>query len=351
MAGMLRLEECTDDRAGLVGGKATGLGSLIRAGLRVPAGFAISAELYRDAVARWGLREPIASILATATDLASTDAASAQIRGLFDAHHAGRAELVTQLAASYQLLGAGEAVPVAVRSSATGEDSAAASFAGQQDTYLWVCGADAVARSVIRCWGSLFTPQAISYRARLRMPLADAAMGIVVQRMVPAAAAGVMITIDPVTGDRSQISIEACYGLGAAVANGEVNPDRFAVDKVTLELRAAALGQKAVAYRFDAAAGEIRLYDVPGAERAVACVSDDELRALAGIGKRLEESRGCPQDIEWAIDGRRELFLLQSRPETVWSRKPGRPRASPGSDVMTRLVDSMMSPLQLPGAG
>jgi len=347
MAGMLWLDECTEEHAGLIGGKAVGLGSLQREGLRVPPGFVVSTELYRQAVAGWGLRDQVASILATATSVAAIETASARIRRLFEEHRPGRGDLAGQLTAGYERLGGGEPVPVAVRSSSVGEDSAEASFAGQQDTYLWVRGADQVARAVVRCWGSLFTPQAISYRAHLGIPLEDVAMGVVVQRMVPAAVAGVMITLDPVNGDRSQVSIEACYGLGAAVANGEVNPDRFAVDKVTRELRSAVLGQKALAYRFDSRAGEVRLCDVPAAERAVPCLAEDEIVALAHLGTRVEESQGCAQDIEWAMDGRRELFLLQQRPETVWARKPRRPRVPPGSDVMTRLVDSMMTPLQL----
>jgi pyruvate,water dikinase len=214
---------------------------------------------------------------------------------------------------------------VAVRSSADAEDTAEASFAGQQESFLWVSGADQVVDHLARCWASLFTPQAIAYRADRGIGPREVAMGVVVQRMVPATAAGVMMTLDPVTGDRSQISIEACYGLGVGVVSGEVTPDRFALDKVTLGMRSR---------------------DCPG----VPCVTDDELRELARLGKRLERELGGPQDIEWAYGegapGDRELFLLQTRPETVWSNR-GRATATGGATAMDRLLATLKTPVRL----
>jgi phosphoenolpyruvate synthase/pyruvate phosphate dikinase len=194
---------------------------------------------------------------------------------------------------------------------------------------------------VVRCWGSLFTPQAIAYRAQRGLPSVDLAMGVVVQRMVAAEAAGVMLTIDPVTGDRSQIAIEAAYGLGAAVVNGEVTPDRFGVDKVTLEIRSRAIARKSVAYRFDPAQSGIRLEAVAEAEQAQACLSDDEVVHVATLGKRMERAMGTAQDIEWAVGPGREVFLLQARPETVWSQRPRKPIAAAGSTVMDRILESM----------
>src|SRR5207245_7322906 len=133
----------------------------------------------------------------------------------------------------------------------TAEDTADASFAGQQDTYLWVSGASSLLAHVLKCWASLFTPQAISYRRRLGIPVDDVAMAVVVQRMVAAEAAGVMMTIDPVTGDRSQITIEGSFGLGLSVVGGEVTPDRYSVDKVNFEIRSRAVGDKPFAYGLD----------------------------------------------------------------------------------------------------
>jgi pyruvate,water dikinase len=222
-----------------------------------------------------------------------------------------------------------------VRSSATAEDLADASFAGQQETYLWIMGGDEVVRHVLRCWASLFTPQAIMYRAHRGVPVPDLAMAVVVQCMVPAEAAGVMMTLDPITGDRSQITIEAAYGLGAIVVNGEVEPDRFCIGKDTLEIRQRSIGVKANAYRFAPEAQGTRLSPVPRSEQSLPCVSDAEALDVARLGKQVESALGQPQDIEWAIGpgdtGPREVFLLQTRPETIWSRQAVDPPASPVS--------------------
>jgi len=164
----------------------------------------------------------------------------------------------------------------------------------------------------------------IAYRAHRGQPVNDLAMGVVVQRMVAAEAAGVMLTIDPINGDRSAIIIEAAYGLGAAVVNGEVTPDRFCVDKDTLGIRGRALGDKHIAYRFDPAVEGTRVQPVPPRDQRQPCLSDDEVAHLAQLGKRMEHAmNGQPQDLEWAIGPRREIFLLQTRPETVWSQIAG----------------------------
>jgi pyruvate,water dikinase len=164
-------------------------------------------------------------------------------------------------------------------------------------------------------------------------PLEDLAMGVVVQHMVPAEAAGVMLTIDPITGDDSSIVIEASYGLGAAVVNGEVDPDRFCVDKAHFAIRSRAVGVKAMAYRFDPSVQGTRREDIPPRLQAQPCMTDAEVCHLAGLGKRMEQAMGRAQDIEWAIapapaaahDGARQVFLLQARPETVWSQKLATP--------------------------
>jgi pyruvate,water dikinase len=151
-------------------------------------------------------------------------------------------------------------------------------------------------------------------------------MGVVVQQMVPAEAAGVMLTIDPITGDPSGIMIEAAYGLGAAVVNGEVDPDRFFVDKSELSIRTRAIGVKSFGYRFDPSVQGTRREDIQAHLQDQPCVTDQEVIQLASLGKRMEQAMGRTQDIEWAIgpggpDGGRQVFLLQARPETVWSQK------------------------------
>jgi phosphoenolpyruvate synthase/pyruvate phosphate dikinase len=318
------LENCTGDCAQLVGGKATGLGALLREGLQVPPGFAITTAAYREHVARTGLATQLERLLADCTTYEAQLRAAEEIRNLFEASSLSP-ELAEEVLRVHAELCQPAETPVAVRSSASAEDMGDASFAGQQETYLWILGGSEVLRHVVRCWASLFTPQAIAYRAHLRTPLTDLAMGVVVQRMVPAEAAGVMLTIDPVTGDRSAIVIEAAYGLGAAVVNGEVNPDRVCVDKELLEIRSRSIGIKTVGYRFDPLTQGIRLEDVPRELQNKPCLRDAEIIELARLGKRMEQALGGSQDIEWAIGpgagGTREVFLVQCRPETVWSQK------------------------------
>ena len=319
------LQDCAGDCAPLVGSKAHGLGTLLREGFRVPPGFAITTDAYREHVAHNNLRAVL-----------SADRSAEDIRQAFE-HSRPSPQLSEAVLAAHEQLG-GSAQPVAVRSSATAEDLANASFAGQQETYLWLLGGEQVLQHVLRCWGSLFTEQAVAYRQHLGVPFEDLAMAVVVQQMVPAEVAGVMLTIDPISGDRSTITIEAAYGLGAAVVNGEVTPDRFVVDKTTLEIRERALGDKHMAYRFDPSIAGTRFLPVLPARQRQACMSDEEVRALAQLGKRMEQAMGDrPQDLEWAIGPTREIFLLQARPETVWSQMPSGPAVEPTRGQATEL--------------
>jgi phosphoenolpyruvate synthase/pyruvate phosphate dikinase len=339
------LPDCTGDQASLVGGKAMGLGSLLHEGLQVPAGFAVSTRAYREHVEHNRLVPHIDRLLADCDSFDKQLRAADEIRQIFENTQPPTALEQEVLAAHARLCMGNDQQPVAVRSSATAEDMVDASFAGQQETYLWILGGEQVMANLVRCWASLFTPQAIDYRAHRTIPVADLAMGVVVQRMVPAEAAGVMLTIDPVNGDRSQITIEAAYGLGAAVVNGEVTPDRFGVDKVTLEIRTRSIASKGKAYRFDPAVQGTRLEPVPREQQSQPCVDDNEVIQLAQLGKRMEHATGRIQDMEWAIgrgaSGEREVFLLQARPETVWSQNPRPPLAFAGSSVMERVVQSM----------
>ena len=310
----------------VVGGKAVGLGSLRRLDLSVPAGFAVGTRAYREFVSEAGLDAEIRELSEGDESLRGRAAASGRIRRFFE-ERAPPEVLRAELARAYALLGE---PPVAVRSSASSEDAAEASFAGGHETYLWIRGADAVGRAVVRCWGSLFTPQALAYFARMGVQPQEAAMGVVVQTMVPAEAAGVMLTLDPVTGDRSQITIEGSLGLGTAVVEGEVTPDQFFVDKMTFEIRSRVLSTKHVAYRFDPEMGSVGGFDVPVQAQQAPCVSDEEVVEIATLGRRVERALGASQDIEWAIGpgplGSRQIYLLQTRAETVWSRRsPGSP--------------------------
>ena len=278
------LNELQASDAERFGGKSASLGELLAAGIPVPPGFAISTEAGDE----------------------MTDT------------------LRREIAKRYGELG--EEVPVAVRSSALGEDSAEATFAGQQDTYLWVRGVDAVYESVRKCWASLYNPEAVAYRERFNID--NPAMGVTIQRMVDAAVSGVMFTCNPVSGDRSMVAINASWGLGLAVVGGEVTPDDYLVSKVTGEIVKRTISDKAVQY-VPAAAGTKRV-DVPKDRRTESCLDDTKLATLVAMAKRIERHFGAPQDIEWAFDHRGELFILQSRPVTGLA-KPEPPAPAPTS--------------------
>jgi pyruvate, water dikinase len=210
---------------------------------------------------------------------------------------------------------------VAVRSSATGEDSAEATFAGQQETYLWVRGIDAVCEAVRNCWISLYSPTAVSYRARLeRAP--EPAMGVTIQLMVDAEVSGVMFTCNPVSGDPSMVAINASWGLGLAVVGGEVTPDHYLVSKVTGEVVRSEIANKAVQY-VPSESGPIRI-DVAVECRDIPCLEAPELAALVDVARRVERHFGCHQDVEWAIDGAGAVFVVQSRPVTAVPERPGK---------------------------
>lgn len=316
---LLALEDCAGADTAQVGGKARGLGQLIGFGLPVPPGFAVTAQAYRYCIERAGLAPQIASLVDHATDAATARTASLKISQLF-AEPILAEEIAEGIAARYRALGEPD-IPVAVRSSATAEDLADASFAGQQDTYLWVSGANAVVAHVMRCWASLFTDRAILYRARLQIAPQDLAMAVVVQQMVPAAAAGVMMTLEPVSGDRSTIYLEGTYGLGEGVVRGDVGVDRFWVDKRERTLTRSVIESKAQSHQVDLTRGTVALADVDPTLRDEPCLNSTEVVALAQLGRRVEQDFEAPMDIEWAVDHARNIFLLQARPETVWSRR------------------------------
>ncbi|HWF56108.1 MAG TPA: PEP/pyruvate-binding domain-containing protein [Solirubrobacteraceae bacterium] len=313
---ILPLERCVGDAAELTGGKASGLGRLLGAGLQAPPGFAVTTRAYRQALADALAR--VDELLGLAGTPDGDARASTEIRALIEGMPMP-AELAAAIAAAYA--GLGDDVAVAVRSSATAEDTGEASFAGQQDTYLWISGRDAVIRHVQRCWASLFTPHAIAYRAKIGYAVADLAMAVVVQRMVDARAAGVALTLDPVTGDRSSIYLEVALGLGEGVVRGDVPTDRVWIDKRSLSIARQEVADKNRAHRFDVGAGQVRLVEEFGAAVSLPALSEAQARAVGALVNDVEATFERPMDIEWAIDQGGEVFLLQARPETVWSRR------------------------------
>lgn len=324
----IALADCTDQLA-VAGGKSVGLARLMKHGFPVPDGFAVTTHTFREAVVAAGIDERVQTIL-TASGLTVAER-SEQVQALFTPRILS-AEVADAITSAYAALCGGEAAPVAVRSSATAEDLADASFAGQQDTYLWIEGADAVLRKVVACWASLYTARAIEYRARLGghgslhgEVAEELAMGVVVQRMVDADAAGVMMTLDPASGDRSAIYIESGPGLGESIVRGEVSPDRFTLDRDLLTIRSSEVGHKATMWVPSSEHGESIRVDVPRERQDAPSLSDEEAVAVAALGRRVDEAFGAPMDVEWAIgpgpDGPRTLQVLQARPETVWSSR------------------------------
>ncbi len=304
------------------GGKSSALGELIAAEIPVAPGFALSTRAFRAFVEEAGLDGKIAVELSRVSpgDVDSVVAASHAISEAL--RSAPVPESVRDLIArAYAELSEEAGLPdppVAVRSSALGEDAEDTTFAGQLESYLWVRGAEHVGDAVRDCWVSLFGPPAIAYRAHLGQD--EPAMGVAVQLMVDAVVSGVLFTCNPVSGDPSMIAVNASWGLGLAVVGGEVTPDDFLVSKVTGEVVRERVHAKDIEYVPDAGGhGTVRV-DVPEERRAIACLDRPALQALVEVGRRVERAFGSHQDVEWAIArGRRlpdSLFVLQSRPVT-----------------------------------
>ena len=306
MSYLKQFDQLGRDDIEIAGGKAANLGELTRAGFQVPHGFVVSTDGYRDFVAARGIG---ASIL----DLAGSDdteQASDGIQALF----AGAVpdDLRSDIADAYAQLGVD--VPVAVRSSATAEDLADASFAGQQDTYLNIRGTEHVIAAITRCWGSLWTARAMAYRARQGIQPESVSLAVVVQQMVEADAAGVMFTANPANGRRDELVISAAWGLGEAVVSGQVNTDDLVLDKRRSVINSRRTADKLIMTSYADLGTTER--PVPEAQRRAAVLTDDDAKALAGLGIRIEGHYGAPQDIEWARSGG-EFFILQARPITA----------------------------------
>ena len=306
------------DRGALaaVGGKAANLGELTRAGLPVPPGFCVTTTAYQ-LVAEDAWLEPILAGLADThpgdTPRLAELASAARKRLLAARVPEAVGEAVV---AAYATLG--DRVPVAVRSSATAEDLPTASFAGQQDTFLNVVGAEALLDATRRCWASLWTDRAVAYRASNGIDHRSVRLAVAVQEMVEAAVSGVLFTANPLTGRRRQAVIDASPGLGEAVVSGEVNPDHFVVDGATGEILERRTGDKRVEIRAVPGGGTRRIeLDGDNGHVGEACLNDDQVRALAALGVRVEEHYGAPQDTEWSIDPRGKIWLLQARPITT----------------------------------
>jgi pyruvate,water dikinase len=334
---------CQDVRE--VGGKAAGLAQMTAEGLPVAPGFAVTAAAYRAYLEADGLKEFTRGVLeglGSGRDQAAFDDAGHRISERFtevpipaevaDAVRAAYAKLCRETGV--------ENIAVAVRSSATAEDSVGASFAGEFETWVDIVGANEVLKYVHECYISVFAGRVLSYLAEKDIDPHAIEMAVVIQKTVRARAAGVMFTISPTSGDRSKIVLEASWGLGLSVVGGEVTPDRFVVDKVGLGIADRVVGNKIIEYR----RGDAPV-DVPADRRDVLCLQDDEVVALATLGKKLERIHRSPQDIEFAVDEElpegSNLILLQCRPETVWSNASRKPAFDATAGMMSWITGSI----------
>lgn len=334
----------------LVGGKVSSLGELIHAGVRVPPGFALTTAGFRRFLREGGIES---ALFAPTNDLDPEDIAALEERSLTlramieSTPFSSRFE--DQIAEYYRklsLICCLPASPVAVRSSATSEDLPGASFAGQQDTYLWIRGVDDLLSHIRRCMSSLFTARAISYRTRMGFAREQISISVGVQKMANSYTAGVMFTLDPANGDRSVIAIDSNFGFGESVVSGEVTPDHFLVNKVSLDIIERTISRKELCYTVDVRAQKSLAQEVPFERQTVQSILDEEVIELARMGKQIEKQYGRPMDIEWAVDkdlpAGGNIFILQARPETVWSSKAATSTAAPMS-ALDHILQGMLA--------
>ncbi len=347
------LEDIRKDDIHLVGGKCANLGELTAKGVRVPPGFAVTASAFRHFLDETKIEEVIHKTLRNSNgskDPKLYEEASQEIRKLIESVHMP-ADVADEVRRAYRQLckkTGCDQVTVAVRSSATGEDLPDASFAGQQDTYLNVKGEDQLVHYVQKCWSSLYTPRAIFYREEKGFPHEKVLISVGVQKMVESKCSGVVFTLDPVNGDPSKIVIEATWGLGEALVAGHVRPDRFIVDKGTLQIVHKEIVPKNLEHVPNRATGLTVQQEVLPERRNVACLSDSEVVELAKLARDIEDHYGTPQDIEFALEQDKSgnaVHIVQSRPETFWSRMK-----APVDDSARHMINRIMVVQGLPAS-
>ncbi|MFP4005260.1 MAG: phosphoenolpyruvate synthase [Candidatus Hadarchaeia archaeon] len=319
MKNVVWFEELSSDDVEVAGGKGASLGEMIGAGLPVPPGFAVTAQAYGKFVEEEGIIEEINELLAK-VDVDDSDElheTGEKIRNMIMEAKMPE-DIKDDIVEAYKELSerSGGEVSVAVRSSATAEDMPDASFAGQQETYLHISGDEDLLHYVQKCWASLFTDRAIFYREKNDYAHDDVLISVPVQKMVNSEKAGVMFTSHPSTGDKSQLVIEANWGLGETVVSGSVTPDTYVVDKETGEILQTTIGSKEEMIVRDPDKGKTMDKSTPQEKREAQVIDEEEAKILAELGRKLEDHYGRPQDSEWAVeDG--EIYLVQSRPITV----------------------------------
>ncbi|MCS7257177.1 MAG: PEP/pyruvate-binding domain-containing protein [Thermomicrobium sp.] len=299
------------------GGKGASLARLAAAGLPVPPGFVVTSAAFAAFLEETGLETSIRTQLRNIdpTQRAKLEAASAELRYLITSTPLPL-ELDATVASAYAELGHGEPIPVAVRSSAVAEDSRQASFAGQQETFLDICGIDHVLRRIRDCWASFFSTRALFYRAQ-KGSLEDLDFAVVVQQLVVPEKAGVLFTADPVRHRRDVLVVEAIWGFGESLVSGEITPDHYELERSSGRLLRALVPPKPhIVVRREP--GRLASVPVPEDRQRARVLEEQELAELCRLADQVEAFFATPQDVEWAIAGG-QLFLLQSRPITTLS--------------------------------
>lgn len=333
-------EDLTKEDVPLAGGKGANLGEMTRAGLPVPPGYVVTADAWRRFVQASCLTEEIPKRLA---GLDVDDPRQLQVvsRAIQDTIRRSPVpdDVRGEIVQAYQELGKRTGLPddfVSVRSSATVEDTERFSFAGLFRSFLNVRGPEALVRHVREVWASLYEPRVIFYRVKGGLPEGRQEIAVIVQKMVNADKSGVLFTVDPATNDPRVEVIEAAWGLGEVVVGGEITPDRYVVDKASLQVLERMVGRKDVAIFRDPHTGENVRVSLPPEKATAQVLAEDEIRALADLGKRDEDHYGIPQDAEWAIE-QKAIYLVQTRPVTTLARRPPPAEmAPPQAEVLLR---------------
>ena len=338
MSYVVWFKDITKDSIGVAGGKGANLGEMFRLGLPIPPGFVVTAQTYKEFIEKTGLKNEIEQLLYS-LDVENNE----QLQGVADKIQ--RLIISTpileamaeEIMDNYDLLDVNrksqadnllqsKEVFVAVRSSATAEDLPEASFAGQQATFLNVRGREKVVAAVLACWASLFTARAIYYRVKNKFAHMNVYISAVVQKMVNASQSGIMFTINPSTNAENEIVIEAIYGLGEFIVGGEVNPNMYIVDKNMREIKKVEIRRQDYGL-FRSAQGENEKRKIPAEMQARQVLNEKQILEYARLGKKIEKHYGKPQDIEWAVEDNRDLYIVQSRAVTTFKKQVGEERA------------------------
>jgi pyruvate, water dikinase len=348
----LFFKEATPAEYELLGGKGASLASMSAADMPVPVGFCVTTQAFEKFLKEAELVQKIIEKVncIDCTQIEMLDENSKEIRDLIlekPLPNAVKDSIISNYRELCKMSGMENNLPVAVRSSATAEDLPDASFAGQQDTYLWVVGEEEVLLNVRKCWASLYTSRAINYRKNQNIQESEVLMSVVIQKMVNARTAGVAMTMNPLNGDKSKIVIDSSWGLGEAVVSGEVTPDNFLVDKIMLIIISSNIQNKEIEHVPDIENRCVVIKEIEPERAKKTSISEEEIIELCKMAKLVEKHYKCPQDIEWAIDADlpagQNFTLLQSRPETVWSqKKQEQPKLKTG---MEGILNTLMNPI------